>query len=164
VIVLGIDPGTKITGYGVIRVYQGRLEPVDFGAIRPSASKELPDKYWFIFQGLRELMKKYSPESVAIETQFVQRNAQTAIKLGMARGTAIIAAKMSGAEVEEFSPTTVKKAVTGKGSASKEQVQAMIQRLLSLKSIPTPEDAADALALAIAFVHRNKKGLLCTSS
>ncbi|MCB1149459.1 MAG: crossover junction endodeoxyribonuclease RuvC [Chlamydiia bacterium] len=163
-IVLGIDPGTKVTGYGVVRSEGGILTPLDFGAIRPPASKELPDKYWIIFSALHGLIEKYRPETVVIETQFVQRNVQTALKLGMARGASIIAAKMSGAAVEEYSPSTVKKAVTGRGGATKGQVQAMVQNLLRLKTLPTPEDAADALALAIAYLHRNRKGIVCTAS
>lgn len=163
-IVLGIDPGTKVTGYGVVKWERGSIMPLDFGAIRPPAAEELPEKYWIIFSALRQLMEKYSPETVVIETQFVQRNVQTALKLGMARGAAVIAAKMSDAYVVEYSPSTVKKAVTGLGRASKTQMQSRVQNLLRLKSPPTPEDAADALALAITFLHRNRKGIVCTAS
>ncbi len=156
-IFIGIDPGTAITGYGVLFLKGKSLNPVDYGVIRPPSKEELPERYWLIYSALKELFERHSPHTVAVETQFMQKNAQSALKLGMARAAVIIAAKSVGAEIVEITPTTAKKAVAGSGRASKEGVQRMVQTLLRLEKLPTPEDAADALALAIAAVHRNKE-------
>lgn len=162
-IILGIDPGTGITGYGLILVKNHLLEALDFGCIRPNKTLTLHDKYLMIHNGVTELIERYKPDVLAIETQFVKLNPQTALKLGMARGSVIIAAKVKGIEVVEYSPSVAKKAITGSGRASKEQVQGMTQKLLCLDKPPTPEDAADALSIAICHAHRIKqKGMLCT--
>lgn len=148
-VILGIDPGTKITGYGVIRIEGHHYLPVDYGCIRPPANYKLSDRYLVIFEGIEQLVERYQPTALVIETQFVQKNVQSAIKLGMARGVAIIAAKKRGIPIFEYAPTQAKLAVVGTGRASKYQVQGMVQRLLNLSQPPEPEDAADALALAI---------------
>lgn len=155
-LILGIDPGTTITGYGLIRFKNPHMEAVDFGCIRPPASLSLHDKYLMIYNGVSELIEKFCPTVLVVETQFVRKNPASALKLGMARGAIIIAARIRGIEVVEYAPTVAKKAVTGSGRASKEQIQGMTQKLLSLDKLPTPEDAADALSIAICHAHRIK--------
>ena len=149
-IILGIDPGTRITGYGVIRT---PMEPIDFGCIRPPASLSLPERYKILFEGIEMLIERHRPTIVAVESQFVLKNPQSAIKLGMAKGMVLLAAAKRGIPVHEYAPKKAKLAVVGKGGASKFQVQKMIQMLLKLPNLPEPEDAADALALAICCVH-----------
>jgi crossover junction endodeoxyribonuclease RuvC len=148
-IILGIDPGTQITGYGIITVIGRQYVALDYGCIRTPTSLELPDRYLIIFNSIEELINKYSPDAVVVETQYVHRNIQSALKLGMARGVVYVAARKKGVAVFEYAPTKAKLAVVGNGRASKIQVQSMVQRLLSLSTPPQPEDAADALALAI---------------
>ncbi len=152
-IILGIDPGTRITGYGVIRSKERGWEPVDFGCIRPPVKGKIESKYLIIFEGIDHLLEIHKPEAVAVETQFVHKNIQSALKLGMARGAVIIAAARRGIPIFEYAPRKAKMSVVGNGSASKLQVQQMIQMQLNLKSIPEPEDAADALALALCHAY-----------
>lgn len=152
-IILGIDPGTHTTGYGVIKVTEGEIEAIDYGCIRPPRSYSLSDRYLVIYNDIDVLVKKYTPQEVAIESQFMQKNAQSALKLGMAKGCALIAAKKNGLSIYEYTPTAAKKSVTGQGQASKSQVQYMVQHLLKLKTFPQPSDAADALAIAICHAH-----------
>lgn len=147
--ILGIDPGTRVSGYGLIKVTGRKYEALDYGCIRPPPKLSLSDRYLIIFNALEELLTKYQPDSVVVELQYVKKNVQSAIKLGMARGVVIIAAKRHGIPVFQYVPSKAKLAVVGTGSASKAQVQGMVQRLLSLAEPPTPEDASDALSLAI---------------
>jgi len=146
---LGVDPGTRITGYGLIEVTNNGYQAIDFGCIKPPAHYKLSDRYLIIYESVVQLIEKYAPDALSVETQYVKNNVQSAIKLGMARGVIIVAAKKGGVPVYEYSPTQAKKSVVGNGSASKKQVQGMIQLLLRLSSLPDSEDAADALALAI---------------
>lgn len=155
-IILGIDPGTRITGYGVIKVRHPLIEPIDFGCIKPPTDLDLPARYLALFNSLEKLLDLYTPSAVAVETQFVYKNVQSALKLGMARGVVIIAAARRGIPIFEYAPKKAKLAVVGNGSASKEQVQKMIQLLLKLPELPEPEDAADALALAICHANSVK--------
>jgi len=151
--ILGIDPGTRITGYGLIRVKGSLLEPLDFGCIRPPPTLPLPERYRIIFDALEQLLDRFQPKAVAVESQFVLKNAQSAIKLGMAKGMVILAAARRKIPVHEYPPKRAKSAVVGNGAASKAQVQRMIAALLRLPKLPEPEDAADALALAICHAH-----------
>jgi crossover junction endodeoxyribonuclease RuvC len=152
-IIMGVDPGTLITGYGIIKVNGTRYEAIDYGCIRPPGKYKLSDRYLIIFNSIEELLEKYQPDYIAIETQYVSKNVQSAIKLGMARGVVVIAAARRNVKIYEYAPTKAKLAVVGSGHASKQQVQGMVQALLSLPSPPEPEDAADALALAICHAH-----------
>jgi crossover junction endodeoxyribonuclease RuvC len=152
-VILGIDPGTRITGYGVIKVSHPHIHPIDFGCIRPPVNEELPNRYLAIFNGIETILDIHSPTAVAVETQFVQKNVQSAMKLGMARAAVLIAAARRKIPIFEYTPKKAKLAVVGNGNASKEQVQRMIQLLLKLPILPEPEDAADALALAICHAH-----------
>lgn len=155
-IILGIDPGSRITGYGILK---GQKQVLDFGCIRPSASLEIYQRYLFIFNGIDYLIEKFSPTAIAVETQFVYKNAQSAMKIGMARCAAVLPGTKRGIPIFEYAPKKAKLAVVGNGAASKEQVQKMIQLLLRLPYLPEPEDAADALALAICHAHTLK--VLC---
>lgn len=151
-IFLGIDPGSLITGYGVVSLKQKKMQAIDFGCIRPK-TKKLSLRYRYIFEGLLELFDRYQPVAIAVESQFVQKNVKSALKLGMAKGACVIAASLRNIPIFEYAPTRAKCSVVGYGRASKAQVQAMVKNLLSLPKIPEPEDAADALALAICHIH-----------
>ena len=152
-VILGIDPGTRVSGYGVIAIHEQKIILLDYGCIRPPSGYKLSERYLVIFDSVAELIEKYGPTALVVETQFVHKNVQSAIKLGMARGSVMVAAKKRGISVFEYPPTVAKRAVVGHGRASKYQVQGMVQRLLQLSSPPHPEDAADALALAICHAH-----------
>lgn len=161
-IILGIDPGTRITGYGLIRSHGNTLAVLDFGCIRPLTTAPLNHRYHTLFQGLEILIQKHSPSAIAVETQFVNKNAQSTIKLAMARGVVLILSAKYNIPLFEYTPKKAKQAVSGSGSADKERVQRMIQLLLKLPSLPEPEDAADALALAICHANTLAKESLCT--
>lgn len=160
-IIMGIDPGTLVTGYGVIVVNGSTYRAIDYGCIRPPHGLKISDRYLIIYNGIEELLMRHKPQSVVVETQYVQKNVQSAIKLGMARGIAIVAAKRHGSAVFEYAPTSAKRAVVGSGKASKQQVQHMVKILLSLQEIPQPEDAADALSLAICHAQASHFNLSC---
>ena len=165
--IIGIDPGTRVTGYGVISFKSPLIRPIDFGCIRPPSTLDSPQRYLFLFNGIEVLLEKYTPDAVAVETQFVYKNVQSAMKLGMARGMLLLAAARRGIPIFEYAPRKAKLAVVGNGSASKEQVQKMIQLLLQLPRLPEPEDAADALALAICHANSIKfheKVSLCSNT
>lgn len=150
-VIIGIDPGTRITGYGIIALAGSSYQVLDYGCIRPPADWKLSDRYLAIYNGIEALLDKHSPQALVVETQFGGKNIQSVLKLGMARGVAIITAKKRGIPVYEYAPKKAKNAVVGNGSASKEQVQGMIQLLLKLPKPPIP-DAADALALCICHL------------
>lgn len=155
-IIIGIDPGTRITGYGIIKNIGHSLVVVDYGCIKPPSKAQQADRYLVIFDGISSLLNKYTPTALAVETQYVHKNVQSAIKLGMARGVAMVAAARLQIPVFEYSPTKAKSSIVGNGRASKGQVQAMIKMLLKLPELPYPDDAADALALAICHAHTTK--------
>lgn len=158
--ILGIDPGTLLTGYGIVFVDENRkFSAVDYGCIRPPPSKPLTCRYKIIFQAIDALIERFAPEAVVVETQYIHKNPQSGIKLGMARGVAVLAAALREIPVFEYAPSRAKQAVVGNGRASKKQVQAMVQILLSLPTLPYPEDAADALALAICHGHAFNQGV-----
>lgn len=152
-LILGIDPGTRITGYGLIRVEGQKLEAIDYGCIRPPVNASSSKRYFIIFEAIEELLKIHKPDAVSVESQFMHRNAMSAMKLGMARAMALLAAERAGIPLFEYAPKKAKKAVVGRGGASKQQVQRMMQALLNLEEPPTPEDAADALALALCHAN-----------
>jgi len=149
VVVLGIDPGTATTGYGVVRAAGGRMEALDSGVIRTAAGVPLPERLRQIAAGVRELVRRHDPDMVAVEELFFNRNVQSAFAVGQARGVVLLAAAEAGVEVAAFTPLQVKMAVVGYGRAEKRQVQSMVQMILGLGKPPTPYDAADALAVAI---------------
>ena len=149
--ILGIDPGSRLTGFGVIEVAQNKVSYVTSGCIRVEG-KALPQKLKSIFTSVAEIVAEFQPEELAIERVFVKANVDSALKLGQARGAAICAAVIQDLEVFEYSPTEIKKAVVGKGHADKAQMQFMVRALLNLPGIPQ-EDAADALACALCHRH-----------
>ena len=152
-IILGVDPGSQVTGYGIIHKSGQKLDVLDYGTIRPPKTFKLSDRYLIIHDSIYSLVEKWKPTSVSIETQYVAKNVQSALKLGMARCAIMIAAKRHAVAIYSYAPTKAKLAVTGHGSASKEQLQSMVQRLLNLSHKSIPLDASDALALAICHAH-----------
>ena len=150
-LVLGIDPGTANTGYGVVRG-GGAATPVlvECGVIRTRARDALPVRLREIYEGVHELLQRHTPDAVSVEDVFYSRNVRTTVVLGHARGVILLAAEQRGIAVNEFAPAEIKKAVVGTGSATKEQVQFMLMRLLRLKTVPQPNDAADGVAAALA--------------
>jgi len=153
-IILGVDPGSRITGYGVIQC-QGRHQIyLGSGCIRTS-SEELPGRLKQIFDGITEIIRQYQPDEFAIERVFMAKNADSALKLGQARGAAIVAATVANLPVAEYSATQIKSAVVGTGRAQKAQVQHMIQQLLKLPAAPQA-DAADALGVAVCHYHTSQ--------
>ena len=155
-IILGVDPGSVITGYGFLQKTGQRMSALDYGCIRPPKNYKLSDRYLVIHEGIYSLIEKWRPDALSIETQYVSKNVQSAMKLGMARAAVMIASKRHGIPIFSYTPSKAKLAVTGSGSASKEQVQGMVKRLLSLATLPTPFDASDALSLAICHAHASK--------
>lgn len=153
-LVIGVDPGTAITGYGLVRDDEhGKLVAVDFGVITTPSNLPMPERLLQIYQRLRELLSRYHPESGAVEKLFLQRNVRTAISVGQGRGIALLALAEAGIPVAEYTPLEIKQAVTGYGGAEKMQVQQMVKYILELSEIPRPDDAADALAVAICHLH-----------
>ena len=150
-LIIGIDPGSRITGYGIINSLGARYEYVDSGCIRVTAA-ELPEKLQQIFDGVTQLITMHCPQEMAIEKVFMARNADSALKLGQARGAAMVAGVNEGLPVAEYSARQVKQAVVGKGAADKTQVQHMVTVLLGLSRTPQA-DAADALAIAICHAN-----------
>ena len=150
--ILGIDPGSRATGYGVIEKEGNRLIHIDNGVIRPPEKAGLPERLLAIFTDLAAIIDKYSPQAAAIEQVFMSQNAQSALKLGQARGAALLAMAQAGLEIGEYSPMQVKSAVVGYGRAAKSQVQQMVKALMNLPEI-AQEDASDALAVAICHAH-----------
>lgn len=154
--ILGIDPGTRITGFGIIDVEGNRLRHVDNGIIKTRSSDVLPLRLKTIYDGLTSILKEFTPEAVAVEQVFLAKNPRAALTLGHARGTAVLAAVNLDLDVHEYSALQVKSAVVGYGHAAKKQVQHMVKALLNLPEV-AQEDAADALAVAIC--HANSRTL-----
>ncbi|NCQ16414.1 crossover junction endodeoxyribonuclease RuvC [Candidatus Falkowbacteria bacterium] len=148
-IILGIDPGIADTGYGLIKNQGGKLSCLAYGSIRTSAKLALPDRLEIINLELNKLIKKFRPDLVAIEELFFGSNVKTALVVGQARGVAVLTAKLNKINSVEFTPYQVKQAVAAYGHAEKGQVQRMVKLILNLKDLPQPDDAADALAIAI---------------
>jgi len=151
-LILGIDPGSRITGYGIINCVGSTNEYVTSGCIRLTKGCSLPEKLEEIFNGITQIIGQYSPQEMAIEEVFMARNADSALKLGQARGVAIVAAKLQGLPVSEYAAKKIKQAVVGTGAASKEQIQHMVKVLLGLSGTPQ-QDAADALAIALCHIN-----------
>ncbi|HVX42220.1 MAG TPA: crossover junction endodeoxyribonuclease RuvC [Gemmatimonadaceae bacterium] len=150
-IVLGIDPGTANTGYGVVQGDGlGLVSLVECGVIRTRARDPLPARLHEIYEGVSELIARHRPDALSVEDVFYAKNVRTTVVLGHARGVVLLAGQQAGVAVHEIPPAEIKKAVVGTGAATKEQVQYMLTRLLKLKSVPQPSDAADGVAAALA--------------
>ena len=164
-ITLGIDPGTAITGYGIINEEQdGNLTVLDFGVIRTSADLPQGDRLVHLYRQVKDLIFLHHPETGAVEKLFFERNVRTAIHVGQARGVALLAMAESNLQIGEYTPLEVKQAVAGYGGADKNQVQQMVRTILRLETIPHPDDAADALAIAICHIHSAKMRNLLTEN
>lgn len=148
--ILGIDPGYAICGFGIIEQHNQKIKPLDFGVISTQPRVPFEQRLLAIHDGITALMKRYEPEVVAIEELFFSRNTTTAMGTAQARGVIILAAAKMNLPVFEYKPSQVKNAVTGYGKADKKQVQQMVKTILGLSEVPQPDDAADALAVAIA--------------
>lgn len=155
-IVLGIDPGTATTGYGLVRDSEPRPELVAYGAILTPAGAPMPERLRLIYHALTDLILLHRPEAAAVEKLFFQRNVSTAMTVGQARGVALLALAEAGVPAGEYAPKDVKLAVAGYGGAGKAQVQQMVRAILALGEVPQPDDAADALAVAICHLHSMK--------
>ncbi|CAN5748771.1 crossover junction endodeoxyribonuclease RuvC [soil metagenome] len=154
-IILGIDPGTAVTGYGVVsRKESGAIALSECGVIRTHAKAPLAERLCAIHEGIAELIQRHSPQTVAVEGVFFGKNVRTAVVLGHARGAILVAAALRGVAVAEYPPAEVKSAIVGTGRATKEQVQFMVQRLLRLREPPRPDDAADGVAVALCHCFR----------
>ena len=150
-IVLGIDPGTAIMGYGVIDYQNSRHKPLAYGTIRTNKDEKTEERLKQLFHGVNKLLDEYEPDVMAVEELFFNRNATTAITVGQARGVALLAAGLRDIPVGEYTPLQVKQAVVGYGRAEKHQVQYMLTKILGLRETPKPDDAADALAIAVCY-------------
>jgi len=164
-LVIGIDPGTAITGYGLVREnLDGSITPVDFGVLTTPAGMPMPQRLLELHYQLKQTISLHQPQSGAVEKLFFQRNITTAISVGQARGVALLALAETGVTVAEYSPLEVKQAVVGYGGAEKKQIQSMVRAILNLDKIPNPDDAADALAIAICHLHSIRIKMLSQGS
>jgi crossover junction endodeoxyribonuclease RuvC len=154
--VVGIDPGTATTGYGVIEESAGRLRLIAYGTICTPADMPMPRRLLALHQQLTELLALHMPQTAAVESLFFQKNVRTALSVGQARGAALLTLAEGEIPVSEYTPLEVKQAVTGYGGAEKRQVQIMVRTILGLADLPKPDDAADALAVAICHAHSQK--------
>ncbi|MGD8726214.1 MAG: crossover junction endodeoxyribonuclease RuvC [Gemmatimonadales bacterium] len=155
--VLGIDPGTAVTGFGVVESAEDRTSQlIDCGVIRTDVRQPLCHRLDTLYEGVTELIHRYRPDAIALEGVFYAKNVRTTVVLGHARGVILLAAARADVELAEFSPATVKKSIVGTGRAAKSQVSYMVQRLLQLRSPPQPDDAADGVALALTYLIRER--------
>lgn len=162
--ILGIDPGTAIVGFGIIDTGHSNYRLVDYGCIRTPAKESAPDRLKQIFQSVQQLITKFQPECMVIEELFFNKNTKTALTVGQARGVILLAGVEHGLPIFEYTPLEVKQAVVGYGRADKHQIQEMVKMLLKLDHKPTPDDAADALAIAICHAHSQKMNKLLSQN
>ena len=148
-IILGIDPGYAIVGYGVVEAENGRFRPLEYGAVVTEAELDFALRLEKIYDGVSGIARRWGPQAVSVEKLYFQNNRTTAIGVAEARGVILLAARKAGAEIFEYTPLQIKLSVTGYGQAKKPQVMEMTRRLLCLKDLPKPDDAADALAMAL---------------
>ena len=159
-IVLGIDPGTAITGYGLVTEENGQAAALAYGAITTPSDLPLPDRLLLIHRELGAVIDQYRPDQSAVEQLFFNKNVRTALAVGHARGVVLLTLAQANVPIYEYTPLEVKQAVTGNGRADKRQVQQMVTLLLSLSQIPKPDDVADALAVAICHLHSARLTML----
>lgn len=159
-LVLGVDPGVAICGYGLVKDGPNGVEPVAYGAIETAAGLPLSERLRCLYLELKSIIDRYHPDVTAVEELFFSRNVRTAMMVGQARGVVLLVAAEARLEVCEYTPLQVKEAVTGYGRADKSQIQEMIRMLLHLDAIPRPDDAADALAIAVCHAHSSRLSAL----
>ena len=148
-VILGIDPGLAIVGYGVVECKGNKYKALDYGCITTDSKILFPERLKIIYDELSSIIDKYNPEDMAVEELFFNKNVKTAIKVGQARGVGVLAGINKGLGIYEYTPLQIKQSITGYGRADKRQIQNMVKLLLNLKEIPKPDDVADALAIAI---------------
>jgi crossover junction endodeoxyribonuclease RuvC len=154
-ITLGVDPGTALLGYGVI-AGDDAVQVIDFGVLETTPDEPMPKRLQLLYTGMCRLIQSYHPDTVVVEQLFFARNVTTALAVGQARGVVMLAAAQAGVPVNEYTPAEVKQAVSGYGRANKSQMQEMVRMLLGLEDIPRPDDAADALAVALCHVQTTR--------
>lgn len=152
-IILGIDPGLAIVGWGVIEYQNARFRTIAYGSLQTPAGMRTEERLKRIYEGMQELIKAYHPDAIAVEELFFNTNITTAIRVAEARGVILLSAEQAGLEIAEYTPLQVKQAVVGYGRAEKKQVITMVTMILGLKSPPKPDDTADALAIAVCHAH-----------
>jgi len=157
-IILGIDPGLAIVGYGVISVEKGKSMVVDYGVITTPKEDKVPVRLKKIYEGMNALLDKYQPDQIALEELFFNTNTTTGINVAQARGVILLACTQRTNQLFEYTPLQVKQALTGYGKAEKKQIQYMVTKLLNLAKVPKPDDAADALAIALTHAQANRFG------
>lgn len=155
-IILGIDPGLAIVGYGVIKVTGNKISVLEYGSIQTKAKTDIQDRLAIIFNEMNAIIDDFKPDEVAFEKLFHQKNSKTVIDVSQARGVEVLATKLKNLEIYEYTPLQVKTAITGYGRANKLQMQESVKRILNLSEIPKPDDAADALAIAICHSFSGK--------
>lgn len=151
--VLGIDPGSQTTGWGVVEGDSRRYSLIDYGSIKAPTAARFSSRLLKMCVGIEEVIEKYKPDAFALEDAFLATNVKVSMKLGQVRGVALLVAERAALDIHEYSPRLIKQTVVGYGNAEKHQVQEMVRLLLALKSVPAPHDAADALAAAICHFH-----------
>ncbi|MBA2504303.1 MAG: crossover junction endodeoxyribonuclease RuvC [Pyrinomonadaceae bacterium] len=156
--VLGVDPGSETTGWGVVEGDARRSRLIEYGVVRSSVKASFPSRLLNISDGLEKVIERFAPEACAVEEAFFAVNVKTALKLGQVRGAILVTAERAGLQIAEYAPRLVKQTVVGYGAAEKHQVQEMVRLLLNLSSVPQPHDAADALAIAICHLHHSGIG------
>lgn len=162
-LILGIDPGTAITGYGLVKEYpDGTLEAVDFGVFRTAANTPMAERLLDLYQQLTDLLENYQPDEAAVEELFFGKNVTTGIKVAQARGVILLALAQAQLPIAEYKPLSIKMTLTGYGGADKSQMQEMTRQLLNLAEIPKPDDAADGLAIAITHIQSTRFDRLIT--
>ena len=162
--VLGIDPGSRVTGFGIVDLSAGRVRCVDYGTLRTRLGDPLPDRLSFLVEGLRELLQHFQPDALVVENVFLGSSVRSLATVGQVRGALIAAARLQGVVVHEYAPREIKLAVVGRGGASKQQVQYMVRAALELPVLPTPLDASDGLAAALCYAHRRVRANLSAAA
>lgn len=155
-IIMGIDPGFAITGYGIIEYLGNKFKVIDYGAIKTNANTEFPIRLLYLGQELDILLTKFKPDAVSIEELFFNKNIKTALSVAQGRGVAVLESARKGVDIFEYTPLQVKQSLCGYGRAEKNQIQQMVKIFLNLKEVPKPDDVADALAVAICHAHSYK--------
>lgn len=158
-VIVGLDPGLATLGYGVIsKEKNGRVEMIDYGVVLTQKDTSLPDRLILIEKGVRQIIEKFKPDEIAIEELFFAKNVKTGIAVAHSRGVTLLTAKKECGKIFEYTPLQIKQALTGYGRADKNQIQQMVKTFLGLKAVPKPDDAADALAVALCHAQTNKLG------